>query len=140
MDRASIAASLGGIAGKTLMKNSVLIPAVLVFALSSAATFAQNAPLRGVGLLALDAAQAPDRTGPLSSSRSALPESTGGGGVGARALRGGDDAHQPRSDGDAATAPDALPPKAIPRPIDAIPATPKHPSYRWQSLVPGAIK
>jgi hypothetical protein len=145
MDRASIAASLGAATGNILMKKSLPLLALVAIASSNAAV-AQNAPLRGVGLLVLEATQAPDRSGPLSNARSVLPDGADGGGgsaVGARALRGAGDRHRAPADEDATSAPDALPPRAVPQSGDPAPAAapaPHRPNYRWQSLVPGAIK
>lgn len=123
------------------MKTNLLLSMACFAAFSCATAFAQSAPLRGVGLLALGANE--PRSGTLLDMADA-----GGGSIGARALRGGDGADRARpaptretTDEDA-DAPDALPPAAIPQGDPTVPAapTPKRPTYRWQSLVPGAIK
>jgi hypothetical protein len=139
MDRASIAASPGLGAGKTPMKKSICALAVLATAMSGSIAFAQSAPLRGVGLLALDAGESRGATGG-AHALVALPDDDGGGAVGPRALRGSDG--DTRSRGDASTAADGMPPKAtiLDNPSPPAAATPKRPTYRWQSLVPGAIK
>lgn len=128
------------------MKKPVIALAAFVAALSSFAVSAQNAPLRGVGLLALEANES-HGLGALPGGRNTLVETpdSGGGSVGARAMRGGGDsagggARLMRAD-DAGSI-DSAPAKPVvggdPSPPAA--ATPKRPSYRWQSLVPGAIK
>lgn len=129
------------------MKISILAMAAIISAYCGAA-LAQSAPLRGLGLLALDSSAAPhsfDNAAPGGGGAMLdLPDS-GGGSLGAHAARGsqgagGTPAHR---DADPGMTPDALPPKATIPPIDpALPAapTPRHPSFRWQALVPGAIK
>jgi hypothetical protein len=124
------------------MKKRFIILVALAAVMATAVASGQNAPLRGVGLLALNASEP-------GSARSTLVEmpdgSDGGGSVGARALRGGDNAMPSRSAYGSAqdtVVPDELPPRNAPSTNPAAPAaaTPKRPSYRWQSLVPGAIK
>ncbi len=121
------------------MKTSICALTVLVTALSGSAAFAQSAPLRGVGLLALDAGES-QGAGSGHHALVALPDDDGGGAVGARALRGSDGGMRARGDGNAAA--DGMSPKAIGLDAPSPPAaeTPKRPTYRWQSLVPGAIK
>lgn len=127
------------------MKKPVIALAAFVAALSSFAVSAQNAPLRGVGLLALEANES-HGLGALPGGRNTLVETpdSGGGSVGARAMRGGGDSaggggtRLMRSE-DAAVI-DSQPVKAVGDPSPPAAATPKRPSYRWQSLVPGAIK
>lgn len=141
MVRASIVASL---AGNPLMNKPVLALALVVGIACGATAFAQDAPLRGVGLLALNAAGDSDSGLGNTQGRSIrnvmvdVPDEGGGG-----------DAHRVRSDVDSAAnrpgapkTPDALPPRAIQQGDPSTPSaiTPKRPSYRWQSLVPGAIK
>ncbi|HEY0232232.1 MAG TPA: hypothetical protein VGC55_13345 [Dokdonella sp.] len=130
------------------MKKPVLALVALAAALFGAAASAQEAPLRGVGLLALNASDAPSGLG-SAQPRGALVETpdSGGGGAATRNGRGAGDigpaARIPRAEEPPARAmPDALPPAALPHGDPATPAaaTPKRPSYRWQSLVPGAIK
>ena len=145
MVRASIAASLGHAAGKILMKTIVI--ALTLFAATTAASgaFAQSAPVRGVGLLALNASDARSSAGDVSGARQTqieIPDGGGGGQIGARAVRGSGDlrssAHESSAD-----APDALPPKNVIAPGDPTAPTtmtPKRTNYRWQALVPGAIK
>ena len=123
------------------MKSNLLLSMACFATFSCAVATAQSAPLRGVGLLALGANE------PSPNALLDMADS-GGGSVGARALRGGDGADRARptltreAAGDKAEAPDALPPAAIPQGDPTVPAapTPKQPTYRWQSLVPGAIK
>jgi hypothetical protein len=119
------------------MKKPVSALAVLVAAWSCTAAFAQEAPLRGVGLLALNTSE------PSSHSTLVEPSDGGGGTVGARALRGGDGMRpgSGQADDDDGASADALPAKAG-TPADPAPpvSAPRRPSYRWQSLVPGAIK
>ena len=136
MDRANIAASLGLSAGKTLMKKSICALAVLATALSASVAFAQSAPLRGVGLLALDAGES-HGAGGAQHALVALPDDDGGGAVGPRALRGSDGGM--RSRGNPSSSADGMPPM-LDNPSPPAAATPKRPTYRWQSLVPGAIK
>lgn len=143
MDRASIAAPL---AGNPLMKKPVVAFA-LVVATTCAAAFAQDAPLRGMGLLALNSTGDADRgLGTSSNGRKVLVETpdSGGGSVPHNMRGGGDLGPAPARDALAAPAraPDALPPPAVQQGDPSAPAaaTPKRPSYRWQSLVPGAIK
>lgn len=124
------------------MKQSVIAFAVIVLTLSCAAAFAQNIPLRGFGLLALNGDSA---NGLGNPGRSALVETPdgGGGSLGPHALRGADGGAVAPRPAAGAAAPDALPPRAIGAfddPSQPAAPTPKRPSYRWQSLVPGAIK
>ncbi len=124
------------------MKKTLIILVALAAATATAAAWAQNAPLRGVGLLALNASE----PGLPRNALVEVPDGSGGGSIGARALRGGDSASPSRdrysSARDDAAAPDQLPPRSAPATDPAAPAaaTPRRPSYRWQSLVPGAIK
>ncbi len=123
------------------MKISILVVAVVLAASPSVIALAQSAPLRGVGLLALGASDT--RPAASGSALVDVPDS-GGGSTGAHALRGADgDATAARDcpDADANPVPDALPARSVPSGDPTAPvATPKRPSYRWQSLVPGAIK
>ena len=142
MDRASIAVPR---AGNPFMNKSVLALAFAAAAVCCANAFAQDAPLRGVGLLALNASSESDSSGLGGGSSGArnmmvdVPDE--GGGSAPRTLRGGGDTAPTRSA--PAKSPDALPPNAIAPtgdPAGPTVATPKRPTYRWQSLVPGAIK
>lgn len=122
------------------MKATLIALAAAAALLTAPAIFAQEAPLRGVGLLAL-ASAGDSRGGGIGSVRDALVEVPDSGGGGMRDVRGGDGRSATRAPQPAAATPDALPP----RPLQGDPAvspvqTPKRPSYRWQSLVPGAIK
>jgi hypothetical protein len=143
MDRASITASLGLAAGKVLMKTIAIALAVLAAATSASGAFAQSAPVRGVGLLALNASDARGSAGDAPGRGQALIEVDDGGGgglTGARAARGGGDGGKSSRE---AAVPDALPAKTPIAPGDpTAPAAmaPKHANYRWQALVPGAIK
>lgn len=148
MDRASIVESLGRAAGSILMKKPLVALLATMALLFAAVALAQEAPLRGVGLLALNASDAQSGLG-SAQSRGALVETpdSGGGGAVTRTGRGAGDigpaARVPRGEETPArSVPDALPPAALSHSDPATPAaaTPKRPSYRWQSLVPGAIK
>jgi hypothetical protein len=125
------------------MKKPVIALAAFVAALSSFAACAQNAPLRGVGLLALEANDSHGLGAALPGGRNSLVETpdSGGGSVGARAMRGGDSVGG-RVAPAAETAAEVAPAKPVVEGDPSAPAapTPKRPSYRWQSLVPGAIK
>ena len=124
------------------MKKTFIILVALATITATAAASGQNAPLRGVGLLALNA----NEPGAPLSTLVEMPDGGGGGGsIGARAMRGGDNAIPSRnaydSRQDAVVVPDELPSRnATTNPADPAAATPKRPTYRWQSLVPGAIK
>lgn len=118
------------------MKKSICAFAVLATALSASVAFAQSAPLRGIGLLALDAGESHGGGG-AQHALVALPDDDGGGAVGPRALRGSDGGM--RSRGNPSSAADGMPPM-LDNPSPPAAATPKRPTYRWQSLVPGAIK
>ena len=120
------------------MKTLIPALAVLATALSGSIAFAQSVPLRGGGLLALDAGESHAAGG--HHALVALPDDGGGGTIGPSALRGSDGGMRGRGDGDAAV--DATPAKAMGLDAPSGPAaeTPKRPTYRWQSLVPGAIK
>ncbi|MBO9661421.1 hypothetical protein [Dokdonella sp.] len=128
------------------MNKSVLALAFVAAAACCVNAFAQDAPLRGVGLLALNASGDSDSSGLGGGSSSGargmmvdVPDE--GGGSTPRNLRGGGDTAPNRSA--PVKSPDALPPNAIAPtgdPAAPIVATPKRPTYRWQSLVPGAIK
>ncbi|MEO5561057.1 MAG: hypothetical protein ABIO49_14070 [Dokdonella sp.] len=128
------------------MKTFAIILAVLVIAVSASGAFAQSAPVRGVSLLALNASDARSSAGGPSGTRTTLievPDGGGGGLVGARAARGSGDGGTAPRDTDAPAALDVLPAKASIAPGDpTAPATmtPKRTNYRWQTLVPGAIK
>jgi hypothetical protein len=122
------------------MKTNLLLSIACCAAFTSSAVSAQSAPLRGVGLLALGASE---------SRVKSLVEMTdvGGGSVGARAMRGADGGDRARPSAtlehdDEGATPDSLPPAALPTGDPTVPAaaTPKRPTYRWQTLVPGAIK
>jgi hypothetical protein len=124
------------------MNKTAILFAVLGWSLTAAGAHAQSAPLRGASLLALNTTD--------SKACATVVEriDTGGGSggsTGARALRGSDitpRATQSETGESAATTlPDPLPkPIAGGDPSTPAAATPKRPSYRWQSLVPGAIK
>ena len=98
------------------MKTNLLLSMACIAAFTCASASAQNAPLRGVGLLALGANE-------IHANTLVDMADAGGGSIGSRALRGSDGADRARP--------------ATARPAAA---TPKRPTYRWQSLVPGAIK
>ena len=117
--------------------------AVLATAMSASGAFAQSAPVRGVGLLALNASDARSSTGGPSGARTTLievPDGGGGGLVGARAIRGAGDSTARDTDAPAAT--ESLHARTIAPGDPTAPATmtPKRTNYRWQALVPGAIK
>jgi hypothetical protein len=143
MDRASITASVGPAAGTIPMNKIVLILAVLLAATSVRCALAQSAPVRGVGLLALNATDSRGNVGSAAGSRTMqieVPDSGGGGHVGTRALRGSgdaggvhDDVTPPASDSTPAAA-------AVASGDPTTPTAPKRTNYRWQALVPGAIK
>lgn len=129
------------------MKKPVLALALVAAVSCWAVASAQDAPLRGVGLLALNVAGESDNgLGSAQVNRNALVETADeGGGGGPRNVRGsGDVGPAPNRNATEALpkSPDALPPATIQRGDPAVPSvtTPKRPSYRWQSLVPGAIK
>ncbi|MEO7323941.1 MAG: hypothetical protein ABIW82_03850 [Dokdonella sp.] len=128
------------------MKIFAIALAILVIATSTSGAFAQSAPVRGVGLLALNASDARSSAGGPSGARTTLievPDGGGGGLVGVRATRGSGDGGRFARDTDAPVAPDALPAKASIAPGDPTAPTtmaPKRTNYRWQALVPGAIK
>jgi hypothetical protein len=130
------------------MKRPLIALAVLLAAISGADVLAQSAPVRGVGLLALNASDAHSDAGNGPGGRSTrveIPDGGGGGFGGAHASRGGGDLGAgTRSSRDSDEATPADPPaKAAIAPGDPgapAAATPKRPNYRWQSLVPGAIK
>lgn len=139
MDRASMAASVGVVAWTIPMKNVGFLLAVLVAATSASCAFAQSAPVRGVGLLALNASES-RAAGAAAGARTLqieLPDSGGGGHVGPRAIRGSGDAGGVRADNPSPTTP-AVAPIAAGDPTT--PTAPKRTNYRWQALVPGAIK
>lgn len=143
-DRASMAASQGHVAGKNFMSPPFAAVAVVLILLSCAPAQAQDAPLRGIRLLALNGA---DSQGPAGARQTLLESPDGGGGSPTRNGRGAGDIGSVRRSHDDDTRgpmlPDALPaPEMVPHADPSTPAasTPKRPSYRWQSLVPGAIK
>jgi hypothetical protein len=146
MVRASIGASPGHDAGETFMKIFAITLAALVAAIPTSGALAQSAPVRGVGLLALNASEVHSSPGDVSGGRGGAlietPDGGGGGMVGARASRGSGDARN-AAPAAAPEAADALPPKNLIAPGDpTAPAAmaPKRVNYRWQALVPGAIK
>jgi hypothetical protein len=120
------------------MNKTALFLVVLLGTTASASALAQSVSLRGAGLLALNTTDA-------RASGNTVVEmiDSGGGSTGARALRGSDISPRVRSEAEGvASVPDPLPEKLIGDGDPAAPAaaTPKRPTYRWQSLVPGAIK
>ena len=120
------------------MNKTALLLLVLAGTTVSATALAQSASLRGAGLLALNTTES-------RASGNTVVETidSGGGSTGARALRGGDISPRVRGEaGGVASVPDPLPEKLIGNGDPAAPAaaTPRRPTYRWQSLVPGAIK
>ena len=126
------------------MKRPVLVLAALLASFAGVA-MAQSAPLRGVGMLALNAADATSVPGGRNSLVE-IPDS-GGGGAAVRGVRGGGDsataARHAARESTEPMLPDALPSVGGTHagdPTVPISATPKKPTYRWQSLVPGAIK
>lgn len=121
------------------MNRPALLVLVLAGALAPALACAQSAPLRGAGLLALNSTESL-AVNPATKALDIVD--SGGGSTGARALRGSDVAPTTPSDIDAPAAAAGDFGKVVgngdPSPPAA--ATPKRPTYRWQSLVPGAIK
>jgi len=108
-------------------------------ALFASALPAQASSLRGLGLLAMN----DDARGLGDAGRSSLVDlpDSGGGSMGPRAVRGADSVLPARSGG--APAASTATGDGVETAFDpSAPAaqTPKRPSYRWQSLVPGAIK
>lgn len=121
------------------MKASLIALAAVAALLTVPAIFAQEAPLRGAGLLAL--ASAGDSRSGIGRARDTLVEIPASGGGGTRDVRGSDGRGTTRAPQPAAATPDALPPRTMQGDPAVSPVeTPKRPSYRWQSLVPGAIK
>jgi hypothetical protein len=128
------------------MNKPVLVLALVVGMACWATAFAQDAPLRGVGLLALNAAGDSDSGLGNAQGRSIrnvmvdVPDEGGGGD--AHRVRGSSDIDSAAARPGTPKTPDALPPRAIQQGDPSAPSviTPKRPSYRWQSLVPGAIK
>lgn len=127
------------------MKTSLLVLVAVLALLFGVLASAQDMPLRGVGLLALNASEAPATPPPTR----AIESPDDGGGASLRNGRGSGDlssaATEPGTVRHAApvVVPDALPAAAGLHgdPNGALVApTPKRPTYRWQSLVPGAIK
>ena len=124
------------------MNKTVILLAALGCSLTATGAFAQSAPLRGAGLLALNGVDS--KTCPTVVERIDTDGGSGGS-TGARALRGSDATPRAtQSENDESAVPQ--PPDPLPKPIAGgdpsapAAATPKRPSYRWQSLVPGAIK
>jgi hypothetical protein len=119
--------------------------AIVLLAIA-ASVFAGTAPahassFRGLGLLAMNGSD--DAHGLGTPGRGALVElpDSGGGSMSPRAVRGGDGALPAHAGGTGAStgaADDADEPAFDPSAPAA--QTPRRPSYRWQSLVPGAIK
>lgn len=130
------------------MKKPFILLAAFVVAICSIEASAQSALVRSVGLLALNASEL--RTGAAGAAGGGralveIPDSGGGGFAGTHASHGSADATTPSQHdaSDTVTTPDALPPKMMISPGDPAASaapTPKRPSYRWQTLVPGAIK
>ncbi|MBN8728309.1 MAG: hypothetical protein J0H15_11500 [Xanthomonadales bacterium] len=121
------------------MNTHAIAALAVVAALFAGAAPAQAGSLRGLGLLAMNGDDAHGLGGPGRGSLVELPDS-GGGSMSPRAVRGGDSALPARSGG--ASAPPSADEAGEPGFDPSAPAaqTPKRPSYRWQSLVPGAIK
>ncbi|HEU4665684.1 MAG TPA: hypothetical protein VFS55_16770 [Dokdonella sp.] len=124
------------------MNKTAILFAAIGCSIAAAHVHAQSAPLRGAGLLALDSVDS--RTCPTVVERIDTGGGSGGS-TGARALRGSDvtprPTHSETDESAVAPTPDPLPkPMASGDPSAPAAATPKRPSYRWQSLVPGAIK
>lgn len=126
------------------MKMPVVALAVIGFAMFDAVAVARDAPLRDMDLLALNTDSPRDA---FDHAGRSLIDSTdsGGGSTGARARRGvdGGAASSAPYMADDPTPADTLPPRGIvpfEDPSQPAAPTPKRPSYRWQSLVPGAIK
>jgi len=139
VDRASITASL---IGKTLMSKPAIALVLIAAAACCASAHAQEVPLRGVGLLALSAARDSDSgLGNAQGLRNVMIEAPDEGGGGElRNVRGSGDVSAGRGGQAEKTRDD--PPTAMPQADPTAPgvAVPKRPTYRWQSLVPGAIK
>jgi len=109
-----------------------------LLALASASAAAEGSSLRGAGLFV---ASAHDLTG----STVVDMDDVGGGMRSLRGADGGDGASpaaSPAREPAAPPAPDALPPPQMSAgdPATPVAPAPKRSSYRWQSLVPGAIK
>jgi hypothetical protein len=131
------------------MKKRLIVATLLIGLLGCAIAMAQDAPLRGIGLLALNASDAQSLGGAPGSRSAVLDAPDGGGGGGGAVTRngrgsgdiGGGAVYSNRAAPSPQHVPDALPP-ALDHgdPATSVAPTPKRPSYRWQSLVPGAIK
>ena len=137
MEHASIAASLGATIGDRPMKTASAMLAALAAALCCPSAFAQSAPFGSVGLLAMNAVES---RGDSRARGSLVDTPDAGGGLSAgRAARGSDGSpsHGARDEGPAIDPALGL---QSGDPASPVAPTPKRPSYRWQSLVPGAIK
>jgi hypothetical protein len=118
------------------MKTVLIALAAAAAVLSGRPAFAQSASFGSIGLLAMNAVESRGD----SRARGALVDTpdAGGGLSAGRAARGTDaPARTHTHDDDAAIDAPGLQPGD---PSTPVAPTPKRPSYRWQSLVPGAIK
>lgn len=128
-----------------MRKFAIVATVTLVLSMVGAVAVARGLPMRDMDLLALNT-DSPRNALDIGGRSSLIDSSDGGGGsTGARARHGVDGSGSPAvsGTGDESSAADALPPRGIvPFEDPSSPAapTPKRPSYRWQSLVPGAIK
>lgn len=113
---------------------ALYLAATILVGFSISPAFAQSAPLGVIGLLALNSSDAHATTTQVE-----VPDAGGGGAGGMHGLRGGDGPAGPPDRSATIIEPAAVPPIGGDPGMPAA-ATPKHPSYRWQSLVPGAIK
>lgn len=128
------------------MSKSAIVLVLIAAATCCAPAYAQEAPLRGIGLLALSAARDSDsglgNTQGLRNVMIEAPDEGGGGGL--RDSRGSGDVLSSSSGrrNPAEKTQDELPSSPMPQADPTVPgaAVPKRPTYRWQSLVPGAIK
>ena len=122
------------------MNKSVIKFATVIAVTCSANALAQGAPMLGLGMLASNASASSG----LGGNTLIEPSDGGGGSTGGHAMRGvdGDLSHSPQATS-VRSLPDALPTKMAVHSNHSAASTTavaKPASYRWQSLVPGAIK
>ena len=117
------------------MKRIVIVTTAL---LATQIMDVQAAPMHGGGPLVMEVADARDAGGDVHTAPADGSDDDGSM-AGDHTLRGDGKPAHAAHDGDGANSDPAA--RTTPNTDSAQPAaTPRHPGYRWQSLIPGAIK
>ncbi|MDR2012558.1 MAG: hypothetical protein LBQ20_05865 [Rhodanobacter sp.] len=124
------------------MKKIVIITMALIALQIGTATSAQNTSMRGNDPLAAEATDAQDVSGDAHAAPGDRSDNDGGGTVRDTHTPRGNDGRSMHAAHDGNDTDSHTTAKTIPsaNPVRPVAVAPRHLGYRWQSLIPGALK